>query len=68
MEGLNSVDWDEERIQTLENVFHNSTQLVICSSDKVSSKTRSYILPNVVHKFIKAHWLTGEGHALMHIV
>jgi hypothetical protein len=34
VEGLNSVDWDEERRQTLENVFHNSTQNVVCSSEK----------------------------------
>ena len=39
VEGLNSVDWDEERRQTLENALNNSTQNVICSSAKVSSKT-----------------------------
>ena len=31
VEGLNSVDWDEEKRQTLENVLHNSTQGVYCT-------------------------------------
>ena len=31
LEGLNSVDWDEERRQTLENILHNSTQGVYCT-------------------------------------
>ena len=31
VEGLNSVDWDEERRQTLEYALHNSTQGVYCT-------------------------------------
>ena len=31
VEGLNSVDWDEERRQSLENALHNSTQGIYCT-------------------------------------
>ena len=46
VEGLNTVDWDEERRQTLENVLHNSTQGIICGSGKVSKDT---VTPNSTH-------------------
>ena len=39
VEGLNTVDWDEERRQTLENVLHNSTQGIFCGSSRVSDDT-----------------------------
>ena len=39
VEGLNTVDWDEERRQTLENVLHNSTQGIVCGSGEVSNDT-----------------------------
>ena len=39
VEGLNTVDWDEERRQTLETVFHNSTQGLLCGSGRVSDDT-----------------------------
>jgi hypothetical protein len=31
VEGLNSVDWDEDRRQSLENALHNSTQGIYCT-------------------------------------
>ena len=34
--GLNSVDWTEDRRQTLEDVLHESTQGIFCGSAKVS--------------------------------
>ena len=34
-EGLNSVDWDEERRQTLENALHESNQGIYCTDFKV---------------------------------
>ena len=34
-EGLNSVDWNEERRQTLENVLHESNQGIYCRDFKV---------------------------------
>ena len=34
-EGLNSVDWDEERRQTLENALHESNQGIYCRDFKV---------------------------------
>ena len=39
VEGLNTVDWDEERRQTLETVLHNSTQGLVCGSGRVSDDT-----------------------------
>ena len=35
MEGFNSVDWDAERRQTMENTFHNSTQNIYCADGEV---------------------------------
>ena len=35
VEGLNSVDWDEEKRQNLENALHNSTQGVYCTGGAV---------------------------------
>ena len=63
VEGLNSVAWDKERRQTLENTLNNSTQNVFCTSDKVSSKT--YILPNLVNKFISS-FIVLSSHTLVH--
>ena len=39
VEGLNSVDWDEERKETLENTLHTSNQGVYCVSETVSNET-----------------------------
>ena len=39
MEGLNSVDWNKERRQTLETVLHESNQWIFCGSIKVSMYT-----------------------------
>ena len=36
VEGLNSVEWDEDKRQTLEDVLHESTQGIFCGSAKVS--------------------------------
>ena len=50
VEGLNTVDWDEERRQTLENALHNSTQGILCGSVRVSDDKST--VPYVIHTYL----------------
>ena len=35
MEGLNSIDWDDDAIQGLQDTYDNGTQVTFCGEDIV---------------------------------